>query len=115
MMDDIDLEFTELELGSDVGNLKLLQKQLNSVQSIRYEQQRKDELITRLKERVHFLETESRSYEDIKEHVLVQSRHVMKIRDQEMREKLSSLHEQMEGLRHKVRTSEEEQERNSSR
>lgn len=114
-MDEIDLDFTELELGSDIDNLKLLRKQLNSVQSIRYEQQRKDELICRLKDRIRHLESESRSYEDIKEHVLMQSRHVMKVRDQEMQEKFAGLHRQMEGLHEKVRHAEDEQDKNQCR
>lgn len=114
-MDELDLDFTELELGSDIDNLKLLRKQLNSVQSIRYEQQRKDELIVRLKERVYNLERESRSYEDIKEHVLLQSRHVMTARDKEMQGKLDALHEQMDGLRQQVLVAEEEKKMNLAR
>ena len=106
---EMDLDLTEIGLDMDVDNLKLLQKQFTSMQNIRYEQQRKDELIYRLKERIKHLEQESHSYEDIKEHVLNQSRRVMEIRDQEMTERLSATRRQMELLVEQVEISEEKQ------
>jgi hypothetical protein len=107
---DVDLDLSEIsiDLDSDIGNLQLLRKQLNSVQSIRYEQQRKDELIVKLKERIRHLEGESRSYEDIKEHVLMQSRHVMKIKEKEIQGRFAIVGEQMENLKEQVQNSEEE-------
>jgi hypothetical protein len=104
----MDLDLTEIELGSDIGNLHLLRRQLNSVQSIRYEQQRKDELIFKLKERIRHLEGEAHSYEDIKEHVLMQSRHVMKMKDKEIQGRFAIVGEQVQNLKDQVQNSEEE-------
>ena len=72
----MDFDTSATDIDHDIENIRLLRKQLHSVQTIRKEQQRKDDLISRLKERIQQLEMQQVTYEALQDEFIVQTRRI---------------------------------------
>ena len=104
---DFDFDACEHELNSEIENLKLLRQQLHSVQSIRNEQHRKDEIISKLKERVKALEQRQDSLDDIKDHFAFETRRVTSLYESELDVRVTSLQTQVETLKGEMQRADE--------
>jgi hypothetical protein len=107
MDDSTNIDFSIVELDSEIENLKLLRKQLNSLHTIRLEQQRKDELIHNLKERIRFLEGQQKSYDELQEQLYFHSRRANAESEKNLDAKIGVLTEQVSALKMQVSQSEE--------
>ncbi len=92
----------EIELDSDIENLKLLRKQLQSVHAIRMEQKRKDDTISRLRERIKALERQQVTYEELQEEFVIQVRRMSSLQEEQLETKIADLNSQLSSLQEQV-------------
>jgi chromosome segregation ATPase len=99
---DIDLDLCEAELDAEVQNLRLLRKQMQSIQSIKTELRKKDNLIAALKSKVISLETKLLSSEEEAEHLTAQLNTALHFHEADTLSRISGLQQQLKTLQQKI-------------
>jgi chromosome segregation ATPase len=99
---DIDLDLCEAELDAEVQNLRLLRKQMQSIQSIKTELRRKDNLIAVLKSKVISLETKLLSSEEEAEQLTTQLNTALHFHEADTLSRISGLQQQLGSLQQKI-------------
>lgn len=99
---DIDLDLCEAELDAEVQNLRLLRKQMQSIQSIKTELRKKDTLIATLKSKVISLETRLLSSEEEVEKLTAQLNTTLHFHEADTIARISNLQQQLKGLQQKI-------------